>query len=291
VLSVLGCGWSAQIEHPPADSLSRERVEGVCIAALPVRRAGRFGDTLRMGARPDFDARAARYDAIRPQNAVWWRRFDALVEHGDLRGRRVLDVGCGTGALAAALAERAGARVWGVDPSERMLEVARSRVPRGVGLKPGHAEALPFKNGWFERVVMSLVVHLVDRRRAFAEARRVLTADGRLVIATFDHSHFDHYWAARFFPSLANVDRRRFPDGGRLRAELQGAGFRSVSEVPLPDVEVLERATALDRLRGRHISTFDLLDEDEIRAGIAQAERELPERVESPLEQLVVVAS
>lgn len=244
-----------------------------------------------MGARPDFDARAATYDHVRPQNAVWWRRFDALVEHGDLRGRRVLDIGCGTGALVAALAEHAHARVWGVEPSEQMLEVARRRVPRGTGLKRADAEALPFTAGWFERAVMSLVVHLLDRPRALAEARRVLGGSGRLAIATFDRSHFDGYWAAPFFPSLADIDRRRFPTSEELCAELAAAGFEEVTTVPLPEVELLERHEALRRLHARHISTFDLLEEDEVRAGIARAERELPDHVESRLEQLLVVAS
>jgi SAM-dependent methyltransferase len=243
-----------------------------------------------MGGRPDFDARAATYDAVRPQNDVWWRRFDALVEQADLRGRRVLDVGCGTGALAAALHDRAGARVWGVEPSEAMLAVARGRAPRGVGLRAGAAESLPFRDGWFERVVMSLVVHLVDRARAFAEARRVLADGGLLAIATFDHAHFEGYWAAPYFPSLPEIDRARFPDGAVLQHELHEAGFGPVRLVPLPDVEELRREDALERLHGRHISTFDLLDPEEVRRGIERAEEELPERFASRLEQLLVVA-
>src|SRR4029450_9848448 len=83
-------------------------------------------DCCKMTSRPDFGARASRYDEVRPQSATWWRRFDALVEHADLRGRRVLDVGCGTGTVTAALAEKAMARVWGVEQSEGMLEVARA---------------------------------------------------------------------------------------------------------------------------------------------------------------------
>jgi SAM-dependent methyltransferase len=244
-----------------------------------------------VGARPDFDARASRYDTVRPLNAVWRRRLDALAALGDLAGRRVLDVGCGTGAVAAALAQERGARVWGVEPSAAMLEVARGRVPRGVGLRQGHAEALPFRDGWFERVVMSLVVHLVDRPRAFAEARRVLAGDGRLAIATFDHAHFDGYWAAPFFPSLAGVDRARFPTAEQLERELRAAGFAAVTATPLPELELLPREEALERLRNRHISTFDLLDAAEVEAGIELAERTLPALVESRLEQLIVVAA
>ena len=55
--------------------------------------------------------------------------------------------------------------------------------------------------------------------------------------------------------------------------------------------ETIPRETALRRLRGRHISTFALLDPEEVRAGIERAERELPDPVEVRLEQLLVVAT
>src|SRR5438093_10529475 len=113
---------------------------------------------MRSSRTPDFGPLAATYDELRPTDENWHRLLDALVREGDLQARRVLDVGCGTGRLAAALAAR-GARVWGVDASPEMLAVARERVPRGVGLKLGSAEALPFADGWFERAVLRVVVH------------------------------------------------------------------------------------------------------------------------------------
>src|ERR1700742_3913117 len=85
---------------------------------------------------------AATYDELRPTDERWWTLFDAIVAAGDLRGRRVLDLGCGTGQLAAALRERAVARVWGVDASEQMAAVARAG---GVDVKVAPAERLPFK--------------------------------------------------------------------------------------------------------------------------------------------------
>jgi SAM-dependent methyltransferase len=237
-----------------------------------------------------FAARAADYDRLRPAGETWWERFDALVRLGDLRGQRVLDVGCGTGALAAALAERAGARVWGVEPSGEMLEVARARVPRGVGLKQGGAENLPFRDAWFDRVLFSLSIHLVDRPIALAEVGRVLVDGGRLVIATFSHQHFERYWAARFFPSLPAVDRARFPTEATLQSELEAAGFDRIHAEPLVAVEHVDRSTALDRLHGRHISTFALLDPVEVERGIALAEAELEETVLVELHQLIVTA-
>jgi ubiquinone/menaquinone biosynthesis C-methylase UbiE len=240
--------------------------------------------------RPSFEARAPVYDRLRPQDEAWWRRFEVMVAEGGLRGQRVLDVGCGTGALAAALAEKALARVWGVEPSEGMRAVARERVPRGVGLKAGSAEALPFRDAWFDRVVMSLVIHLVDRPAALAEARRVLVPGGRIVIATFARGHFDRYWAAPWFPSLAEIDRGRFPDLPVLLEELHAAGFAGARAVPVVSHGSMSREEALARLRGRHISTFDLLDPAEVEEGIARAERELPETVVTVLDQAVVVA-
>lgn len=240
---------------------------------------------------PDFDARAATYDALRPAGEAWWGLFSVLVEAGDLKGRTLLDVGCGTGKLLAALVEQAHCRAWGVDASEPMLGVARAGLPPSVGLKVGRAEALPFRDGWFERVTMSLVVHLVDRPRAFAEATRVLAGEGRLAIVTFAPAHFDTYWLNPWFPSIAELDRKRFPDADELQVELAAAGLARVTVVPFGWVEEIDRETALARVRGRHISTFDLLGRDEIEEGTTRAERELPERIEVRLQQLVVVAA
>jgi ubiquinone/menaquinone biosynthesis C-methylase UbiE len=208
-----------------------------------------------------------------------------LVSRGDLAGKRVLDVGCGTGRLAASLQEL-GSRVWGVDPSPEMVAEARKR---GVNVKVARAEQLPFKEGWFERAVLWLTVHLLDRPRAFGELRRVLASEGRLLIATFDPTHFDRFWLNELFPSLERIDRERFPTADRLTQELAAAGFEP-QVTRLSQRAQTTREAALERIRGRYISTLELLSEDEYRTGLERAERELPEQIAYPLEWLVVVA-
>ena len=200
-------------------------------------------------------------------------------------------MGCGTGRFAAALAERAYAKVWAVDSSPEMLEIARARAPSGVRFKQASAERLPFKDGWFERALMTVVVHVLDRPRAFAELRRVLGASGRLVFATFDPAHVHGYWLNRYFPSMREVDLARFAPADVLLAELRAAGFAEARALRHSQRKRIDRETALERIRGRHISTFDLLSEDEIEAGLAQAEADLPDEVEYALEWLVVIAS
>jgi SAM-dependent methyltransferase len=240
---------------------------------------------------PDYGSRAGTYDQLRPTDENWWEVFEALVREGDLRGRRVLEVGTGTGRLAAALAERTLAKVWAVDPSPEMLAVARERAPRSVAFKQARAEALPFKDGWFERAVAMLVVHVLDRPRAFAELRRVLGADGRLAVATFDPAHVLGYWLNEYFPSIAEIDLVRFGPAEVLAGELRAAGFAAVRTSRLHQRATIDRETALERIRGRHISTFDLIAETELEAGLNRAVEELPDVVEYRTEWLVVVAS
>lgn len=201
----------------------------------------------------------------------------------------MLEVGCGTGRLAAALAER-GARVWGVDPSADMLAQARAAAGKRVGFKQGRAEALPFKDGWFERAVLRLVVHLVDRERALPELARVVVPGGRAAIATFVPEHFEHYWLTAVFPQIAEIDRARFPEPATLAAELGDAGFDPVRARTLTQRVRLSRDDALERIRGRYISTLRLLDEETVAAGLVRAERELPEEIESVLEWAIVSA-
>lgn len=238
---------------------------------------------------PDFDARAGSYDTLRPPDDAWWQRFAALVELGDLRGQRVLDIGCGTGFFASTLASEARARVWGVDASEEMVAIARDTVPASVGIRQAYAERLPFREAWFDRATMSLVVHLVDRPAALSEARRVVAPSGRIAIATFHEDHFRTYWLSPYFPSIRAIDEARFPPQASLEAELVAAGFPRVETRRIVVETTHTRAEALRRVRGRHISTFDLLPAEELEEGTARAERDLPDEVAVRLDQLVVV--
>jgi ubiquinone/menaquinone biosynthesis C-methylase UbiE len=240
-----------------------------------------------VSSKPDFGARAATYDELRPVDEHWHEIHDALVREGDLTGRRVLDVGCGTGRFAAALADRS--RVWAVDPSPEMLEVARRRTP-GVRFKQASADALPFKDGWFDRATVWLVVHLLDRGPAFRELRRVLAPEGRLAIATFDPSYFGIFWFRDYFPSMEAIDRARFPTADDLTAELPEAGFRPPRLFRLSQRATRDRQEALRLIRGRHIATFDLISDEEYAEGLERAERELPERVDYRQEWLIAVA-
>jgi len=106
-------------------------------------------------------------------------------------GQRVLDVGCGTGALLKAMTRvQPDARLTGVDPTQEMLSLARQGLPGRVTLKRGRAESLPFENESFDTVVSCNMFHyLRDPERALAETRRVLKLGGNLVITDWCHDY------------------------------------------------------------------------------------------------------
>jgi ubiquinone/menaquinone biosynthesis C-methylase UbiE len=101
----------------------------------------------------------------------------------------VLDVGCGTGVLTAALATAVGprARVVGVDASADMIDRARATRP-GCTFAVGLAESLDHPDAAFDVVASSLMIHHLPedlRHRALAEMHRVLRPGGRLLVADY----------------------------------------------------------------------------------------------------------
>ncbi len=103
-------------------------------------------------------------------------------------GDRVLDVGCGPGALTAELVRRLGpANVTAVDPSRPFVEAVRQRLP-GVQVQEATAEHLPFGDGLFDVAMCQLVVHfMADPVRGLAEMVRVTRRGGAIAACVWDH--------------------------------------------------------------------------------------------------------
>jgi ubiquinone/menaquinone biosynthesis C-methylase UbiE len=98
-----------------------------------------------------------------------------------LPGKRILDIGCGSGTLAKRLAED-GAAVTGIDPGAAALEKARSAVPE-ARFEAASADALPFPAASFDGAVMLNALHHVpDPAAALAEAARILAPGGVLIV-------------------------------------------------------------------------------------------------------------
>lgn len=134
----------------------------------------------------DYDEFAEAYSADNEVNLLngHYERPAMLSLAGDVRGRRILDAGCGSGPLSAALRDR-GAMVTGFDRSAAMIELARVRLGEDADLTVADlAEPLPYADAAFDDVVASLVLHdLEDWTGPLAELRRVLKPGGRLIVS------------------------------------------------------------------------------------------------------------
>jgi ubiquinone/menaquinone biosynthesis C-methylase UbiE len=184
-----------------------------------------------------FDLVSVPYDLFfHSQRRTFRRVFRA---HGGRlglgSGARVLDIGCGTGALATVFAEQ-GCRMHAVEPSRGMRTRARRRFA-GTGIVLRNADALrglPYPHGSFDLVVSSHVVHGMppsDRAAFFREALRV--SKGLVLFHDFPPRSLRHAWPDVYvLETLERSDYRRFIRTGT--AEMQLA-FDSV-EVVLVDI-------------------------------------------------------
>jgi SAM-dependent methyltransferase len=186
-----------------------------------------------------FEVAAEAYDQFMGR----WSRPLApqLAELAGVRaGLRVLDVGCGPGALTAELATRLGpAAVAAVDPSASFVAAARARNP-GVDVRQAAAERLPFPDGTFDAALAQLVVHfMADPVAGLAEMARVTRRGGVAAACVWDfaggHGPLGPFWLAARELDAGVEDESRLAGtrAGHLAELFEAAGLREVEQTAL----------------------------------------------------------
>jgi len=163
---------------------------------------------------------------------------------GVRQGDRVLDVGCGPGALTAELVKRLGAgSVAAVDPSESFVEAAQARYP-GVDVRRARAEALPYGDRSFDAALAQLVVHFMANPAAgLREMARVTRRDGVVAACVWDHAGGRSPVAA-FWQAARDVGT-----GIQDEAALAGAREGHLAELfEASDLRHVERAVLVARV-------------------------------------------
>jgi SAM-dependent methyltransferase len=208
-------------------------------------------------------------------------------------GTRLLEVGCGVGAVLAVLGQEfPGVRLHGVDIESKQLDFARGQLERAgveAALLEADAHALPFEDESFDHVwMMWFLEHIVDPLEVLREARRVLVPDGAITAIEVDYAtvHVEPSTAslgALFGAMVQGMAAAGWSDAGtRLPGWLRSTGFRDVEEGERTfrwhDEELAGQASyAADVIESALPSLAQLpgAAEEELRTGIADL-RSLP---------------
>jgi len=159
---------------------------------------------------------------------------------GVVAGHRVLDVGCGPGALTAELVRRLGPdAVAAVDPSEPFVQAARERHP-GVEVERASAEDLPLPDQSFDAALAQLVVHfMADPVAGLREMTRVTREEGVVAACVWDHAGgqgpLSAYWdaARELDPDVEGESKLAGAREGHLTELFEVAGLREIEETHL----------------------------------------------------------
>jgi len=247
-------------------------------------RLGRF-EYRRSVADSYDDTRAASPSVLRPLR-------------GSLRGargRRLADIGGGTGNYAAALRDLDGFEPLVVDVSPEMLRRAEAK---GLVTLQADASALPLPDASFDAVTLiSMLHHVPDWRATMAEARRVLRPGGVLVYKGFARDHADVFWPLRYFPSSREWFDRTHPSLAEKLEELPGAKVMPIRFDDFADASLAALSRWPERVlragRAGDTSFFGRLRldaPDELERGLDALERDLAAGRRPDLEPEVVEA-
>jgi demethylmenaquinone methyltransferase / 2-methoxy-6-polyprenyl-1,4-benzoquinol methylase len=219
------------------------------------------GEPARQGSGAMFDGIASRYDFMNRIISFGidrrWRR-EAARATGICDGGRVLDLATGTGDLAIEIASECdSSTVVGVDPSPRMLDVARAKVKaRSLGarieLVEGDAEHLPLEAASVDAITIAFGIrNVADRPRALTEMLRVVKPGGKIVILELTEPAggitrpFARAYIHRLMPAIASIvtssaeyryleaSIAAFPAPARFAEMMTTAGMHSVEARPL----------------------------------------------------------
>jgi SAM-dependent methyltransferase len=175
----------------------------------------------------------------------WSRELATLlVRFAEVRdGDTLLDVGCGTGSIAAAVASTPAVRIVGLDPAAAYVGFARSRHDRDrTRFIVGDAQRLPFHDATFERTLSLLAINFVpDPQKAATEMTRVTRRGGIVAAALWDYGDgmemLRVFWdeAVALAPDAERRDERHMPlsRGGELTSMWRSHDLRDVAESPI----------------------------------------------------------
>ena len=200
---------------------------------------------------------------------------DLLSRKFDFRsGVPFLDFGCGTGNYLARICARFGVEGYGTEPSDGMRRIAVSKNPDLEVHKGDHTD-IGFPDGMFGLIYMTEVIHHVpDIDALFETLFAGLKPGGLVAVLTESHDQIATRWFNKYFPSLGDTERSRYPDLPEIENAARGAGLVELAR----DVKAIGPSTVSEQfirtVREKNFSMFGELGDDEFGKGLAAIEND-----------------
>ncbi len=234
----------------------------------------------------DYGEIAEVYDEVRRADLphiAWW--IAKLAAEGRLsKGKRLIDLGCGTGRWTIPLAERTGCEAVGLDSSAAMLEKARAKDSDGrVTWLEGDCESLALEPESFDCALMVLMMHhLEDHLRTFLGVFRILRPGGVFLIRQGTLEDILGDPMHRFFPEVVTIDRQRTPFRVEIEQWLTQAGFDPVRAETLKQHTYATNMRMLEEIEKRVASAMRMIDEEAFKAGVLRLKDHLRRHTDDP---------
>jgi ubiquinone/menaquinone biosynthesis C-methylase UbiE len=189
-----------------------------------------------------------------------------------------LDLGSGTGRMTPALADAFGGPAHGVEPSDEMRARALAHAAHpAVTYAAGSAEHIPLPAASCDAALLFFVWHhVVDRRAAAQEVRRVVKPGGKLFVQANYTDNMPDIWWFRVVPEWRPFDPGQFRSEAEVKNDLADAGWRLVSRDEVTWVRSASLAEDYEKLKLRAVSLFAHMSEETADAGFAKIEAALP---------------
>jgi ubiquinone/menaquinone biosynthesis C-methylase UbiE len=226
--------------------------------------------------------------------ALWMSIIESRV--GGRPIRRILDLGCGTGRFSQAFATQFDAEVVAVDPSHKMLAIARAKPHEArVHYEEGRAEAIPLEARSVDMVFTSMTFHhFTDRAQVARECRRVLRPGGVLVVRTASREQIASYAYVPFIPVTRRLHEEVLPRLEEVRATFEGAGFRHVSSELVTQTIAPTWRVYAEKLEAGGDSVLARVSPHELEAGLERVRSHAaavdPQPVTEPIDLLLFEA-
>ncbi|MBW2062291.1 MAG: methyltransferase domain-containing protein [Deltaproteobacteria bacterium] len=216
----------------------------------------------------------ARYDkgrSLPPDTLRLWAEVIArhLPRH---EIKTILDLGCGTGRFTALLAETFSARVYGIEPSEKMLSQAREKAPSpSITFLRGSAEDIPLPDHTADMLFLSMVFHHIqNKEKAIIGFRRALRGKGYVLIRTSTRQSLETYFWLQFFPKAMEIELSRAPDRAELIVFFKHHGFDLIAHPIVNQRFAKDHMEYFEKLSTRALSSLEAISDQDFHEGLAR---------------------